>query len=366
MEISRGFAATHDARNSLLARRGVIFMEFLLVVIVLGLLLWLTCVVTDLPGSASQESVRRACHVRGVRRIALIPDTGRLWIDRPRDLSVCLDLESGRVEDAMSTQGLESVTQSRDGQCRLLCAESGTLILERVGCEALVWQQASRRGTTIDALVCRESGVAICITDDGHVCGWDTRGGTACPIAYQIPATSPIQRAGLVAPSRLLIARRNGQLSVHDVMTGQEQSGSVSLGCDCIGAGWDHRGVGIAVVTTAGDMEVYDSRTGRRTGGLPRNSMFPMRIAATIKYSPDDEWIAMTSATSQGATAWHRATGRVHRMTAHHGVVSSLEFSADSRHLFTASYDGSIHEWSLAPFGKRRTISEITVRKSDG
>jgi len=336
----------------------MIFKEVLLLLLLMALLFWLSRMVLDRPRESSLEEVREACNAKGIRRIEMIPEAGHLWIDRPRDLSMCLNLHSGEIEDSVNTQDLEFVTHGPDGRSRLTCTDTGMVMLESQGKEPLVAQLPSRRGRTIEAVVSRDPEVALCLTEDGHVCGWDTSHPTASPFHFQIAGSSTILAMAIVPPAGLLIARRNGHVSHHEFATGQTQGPSVALGCDCIGGAWDQQGRELGIVTSGGDVEVFDWRTARRTGRLAGLRRFSLQTAAILEFSPDREWIATAAATSLGATLWHRVTGRTYRLTAHRGIVSALAFSADSRRIYTGSYDGTVREWSVSPFQELRIVTE--------
>jgi WD40 repeat protein len=111
----------------------------------------------------------------------------------------------------------------------------------------------------------------------------------------------------------------------------------------------------LAAVNGCGQLEVWDTRTGRRVGHMV--SFGFVNNIGPVRFSPDGKQLAVANSTNDGqVTILDRATDRtVAVLTAHTRQVQDLAYSPDGALLATASIDDTARIWDA------RTGQELRV-----
>jgi WD40 repeat protein len=342
--------------------------EMACVVILLAGLFWLLCgfmaAITNNPTSSSSQT--SGCTDRCVYRMTLDREGRRLWVNRPREGIMQLNLATSGVEQSLPLMGMElaAVAHSRDGSTTLLSGIDGTVIRYRHGEIAGVAQVLLVDDVIADATVSHDGEMAACVTTKGRVFGWSRSGADTPDIDYSLSPGARIVRIGFNGNShRMYVARTDGTVSFHRPATGapdgtdllhQHDVGSKT---DCVAFAWSENGRLLAVACSDGHIETRDVATGRiifedtlRIGDVPTR---PMSLAI----SPDGQWIAAAANHSPIIRIWNLQTGKPSGgLKGHVGMVRVLQFSPVGNHLYSGSYDGTIREWSLATNSELRIV----------
>jgi WD40 repeat protein len=140
----------------------------------------------------------------------------------------------------------------------------------------------------------------------------------------------------------LVLEGKDTTLHVYDTATGREARALKGYRWRTEGMGLSADGRRLAVVGDDQEVKVWDAATGQE--------LVTFRTAAKqalyhLGFSPDGRWLALASWDTT-ATVWDTVRGReVARLRGHNAAFLGLTFSADSRHLFTASVDG-VKAWN--------------------
>ena len=359
---------TSRTRSRLCRRTGLVAVsEIAVMIVMLASLFWLgsqfmTALTNDAAASNSKGSSERR-----VYRLSLDDQGQRLWVYRPVDGVVQINVESCRVEKSLPLPGAElsAVAHSRDGSTSLLCSIDGTVALFRDGTEPTIDQFKLTDEMIFDASVSRDGGVAICVTSCGGVICWIDDKIEVRTFKYKLPAGAALVKISVnSAGNRLYVARLDGTVSIHVPETGalqdtilriKDQLGCES-GCTAFAFTEDERLIGVA--TLAGQVRVFDIATGSVTlcKGSISNRYSSDRPTA-IAISPDGRRIAVATNMSADVDIWALDSGEpAGRLHGHDGIVRAVQFDPNSNRLYTGSYDGTIREWQLAGCSQLRVV----------
>jgi WD40 repeat protein len=349
-------------------RRGLIAIsEMLVMIVALVGLFWLgsqlIAAVTNVPASAAKAN---SCSDRRVYRIMAEKDGQKLWIYRPNDGIVRIELATKEIDLTLPLSGIEvtAVSHSSDGSTTLLCGLNGSVMLFHGDQEAKTSRIAKRDDFVLEAAVSENGSTAVAVTMSGQVIGWRQSSTEPEEFSYSLEDHSDLVRCSLnAAGNRLSVARKSGEVTFHEPITG------VAIGeplradaewrreAECIGftTSVDERFLG--VVTSTGKIRVYNlashevvfQSTGAENTSAARVTAFAI--------SNDAKQIAMATNTATEIQLWNLETGEHDRhLSGHSGIVRSVQFSPMMNRLYSGSYDGTVREWSLDSFAQMRII----------
>jgi WD40 repeat protein len=354
-----------NPRSRHTTRRGIIALSELVVMMsILVCLLWLgSLLVTSMKGGPLAAATTKACSIHSVFRISLIPANRSVWIYRPREGVMQVNLDSGEVERSLSNShaAIAVVAHSADGSTSLLGMLDGSLALFQDGEDALTADCGEHEDQIVDAVISHNGSVVACATMQGQVFGWSLSGGRMIPFAYRLEPHGVIMRLGMnPSGSTLLVASTAGRITFHDPATGVPNRAELTVddtwrkGEDCTVFAWSHDERVLGIGAASGCVRTYELATGRVTcEGTIENSGVATRPTA-IAVSDDGTQIAMASNTSPEISVWIHGeySGR---LKGHDGIVRSLQFDPAGSHLYSGSYDGTVREWSM----NDRSISRV-------
>lgn len=344
------------------SRAGLIAVgELLVMLTILAGLLYLCTQflvsVTDQP-TAPKDSAK-ANSDRRVYRMSLDGGGDRLWVYRPRDGVVQLNLVTNQVEQSVPLPGVDltAVAHSRDGQTSLLCAIDGTIALYRQDEEVLVSKVLLRKDSIVDAAVSDDGTVSACATTTGRIHGWKRTGGEFKEFSYNLFEPGTLMRIGLNRSGETLCtARSEGTLAFFDSESGIPTIQPIQIGTTCNNFAWSHDEHMIAVVNPAGRLQAYEVATGK----LICESSFTIGQTShptCIAISPDRSRVAFAINTTSKIQLWDVVNGEsAGELQGHLGIIRALQFSPLSDRLYSGSYDGTIREWSLAAAAELRIV----------
>lgn len=343
-------------------RMGLIAVgELLVMLTILAGLLYLctqfVSSVTEQPSSPKGST--KANSERRVYRMSLDASGDRLWVYRPRDGVVRLNLMTNEVEQSVPLPGVDltAVAHSRNGSTSILCGIDGTIVLYRPDEDVLVSKVLLRKDSIVDAAVSDDGAVSACATTTGRVHGWKRTGGEFKEFAYNLFEPGSVMRIGLNRSGQTLCTvRSEGTLEFFDSESGTPTLQPIHVGQYCNNFAWSHDEHMIAVVSPAGRLQAYEVATGK----LICESSF--KIGQTshptcIAISPDRTRVAFATNTSSKIQLWDVVNGEsAGELNGHLGIIRALQFSPLSDRLYSGSYDGTIREWSLAAAAELRIV----------
>jgi len=328
-----------------------------MLIIVAGMM-WLVCrvleIVTDVPNAAATK------RGLGVHRIWVDHAEQYMWVYRPRDCIVQLNLATGNVEISLPAWGDEiaHVAHCNDGPTALVCGHDGTVTLHRDGEEQKVAKASSNAGLPLAPLLSEDGSVALFVTALGHVRGWSRNGTDVREFNYATDSPSKALHAGLNSTGRrLFIARDDGVVSFYASETGVQDQTDLHVGVGCCACAWSEDEQLFVAVRRDGFFQVHLTETGRVHWEGHIGSRCDFCARNRLKVSPDGRLIAVSTNLNTVAV-WDLMAGKtVGQLCGHNGLVCTMQFSRDSRRLFTGSYDNTIREWSLESYAQMRIIN---------
>ena len=335
--------------------------EIAIMLFLMASLFWLgsqfVASVTNDPTSPTAKSAYIS--ERGVYRISLDHDGERLWVYRPREGIVKLNLATGHVEQTLPLAGpeLSAVANSRDGSTTLFCSTDGTVVVYRE-CEIVMLTRIGLDNELIsEAAVSHDGTVVLCMTERGRVHGW--RGQSELrEFAYDFPEDSiPTKICLNESGCRLYAAGSDGTVSIHNPDTGVLEA-CVLHASNHASAATDYAVLAVsnderllALAKSTGELQVFDA-----AGGIVWHGRLDGPHPTAMSFSPDGRWIAAASHISKEIHLWDLQTGAAGRLCGHGGIVRCIQFAPTSDRLFSGSYDGTIREWSLATRSLLRVV----------
>lgn len=350
-----------DRRTGLIAMKEIALMIFILVAV-----LWLGSQVVGTvksdPLAARSDAI--ACSDRCVYRISIDSDEQQMWVYRPRDGLVRLNLATNGIEQIipLPNAGLSAVAHSRNESTTLMGGTHGAAILvdHRSDGGPLIAQVTHPGDMIIDAVVSDDGSIALCTTLQGQVHGWRREGSGWTEFAYRLPSGAPIARMDVTASGhRAFIGRFNGAVSFFDPVSGTpagiEFKIDIEPGIECPLYALSENEKLLAAASTGGRIHIVDVSTGSQIDRTVRRCGLYSR-STSLAFSADAKYLAVSTNVSPIIEVWDVATGtRAGELTGHHGIVRTLQFASNDR-LYSAGYDGSIREWSLVTWTNSRVV----------
>lgn len=328
-----------------------------MVIILTGLVALASQLAFAINSDATSASKSTACSDHGVYRVSIDGDGRHLWVYRPREGIVRMQLATCEIEQSLPLSGkvISTVAHSRDGATTLLCGLDGTAVMFREGQDVEIAEIGNSSQMIVDAAVSHDGSVSLCITSTGRVLGWKREGSEVRNFTYDLPVGSVVVRTGLnSAGTQMYVARNDGMVTFHAPETGLSAGYKLHVneqwraGCECTTFAWsdDERQFGLA--TSAGRVRVYELATGRVICEGSVQNAFPTTRPTTMAISPDGERLAVATNTSTVISLWDLKSGEPTAcLHGHDGIVRTLQFSPKSEMLYSGSYDGTIREWSM-------------------
>jgi WD40 repeat protein len=340
-------------------RQGLVAVSEVLVmaIVVTGLFALASQLTIAINSDATSASKSNACSDRGVYRVSIDGDGRRMWVYRPREGIVHMELATSEIEQSLPLSGREisTVAHSRDGSTTLLCGLDGTAVMFCDGHDVEFAEVGQSSEMIVDAAVSHNGSISLCITSTGKVLGWIREGSEVRNFVYNLPIGSPILRTGLnSAGTQLYVARIDGVVTFHSPETGSSAACELNVdekwraGGECTTFTWsdDERLFGLA--TSAGRVRVYELATGRVVCDGSVENAFSTTRPTTMAISPDGQRLAVATNTCTVISLWDLRSGEpTARLHGHDGIVRTLQFSPKSDMLYSGSYDGTIREWSM-------------------
>ena len=349
-------------------RRGLFAIsEMLVLVVALVGLFWLgsqlVAAVANVPGSAAKAN---SCSDRRVYRIMVENNGHRLWVYRPNDGIVRLELASKEIDLSMPLSGIEvtAVAHSSDGSTTLMCGLNGSVMLFHGDQEAKTSRIEKRDDFALEATVSEDGATALAVTASGQVMGWRRTESESQQFSYCIRPNSAMARTTLnAAGTELCIARNNGLVTFHEPVTGVECAEPLQVdddwrqGEECTGYTISNDERYLGVVTSSGKIRIYD-RVSRNVvfDAVSKENTSASRVTA-FAISTDLKQIALATNTATDIQIWNLETGTFRKhLTGHAGIVRAVQFSPTMNRLYSGSYDGTVREWSLDTCTEMRVI----------
>jgi eukaryotic-like serine/threonine-protein kinase len=152
----------------------------------------------------------------------------------------------------------------------------------------------------------------------------------------------------LGAGDRMVIGWGNGDITVHDSVTGhklREVAAHRGDGINAMAISPDSRVIATGAGYTARTVKLWNPENGERLGELTNHQAAILALA----FSPEGALLASSSG-DQTIRLWNTKTwSEVATLRGHEDEVYSLAFSADGRRLITGGKDGSIRLWQIPP-----------------
>jgi WD40 repeat protein len=351
-------APCRDTRNTPhLSRAGLIAIRELFVVF--AAVAGVSCGAAYLPEIFTNPTELKSCSDRSVYRISLDRTGERLWVYRPGEDVAQLNLKSGQREASLPIGGMEvsALAHSREGATTLVCGTDDVATLIRDGQDVAQIQANSH---ILKAAVSSNGFTSAFLTKGGRVLGWIARGQRLREFSYDLkPEPAIIQIAFNNTGNRLYVARCDGTIARHNADTGTLQGLAWRSGSTVVSFAMTEDGQRLGVATDDGRLLVYDTRSKRLLCKGRLEPRFQSCHAVSLQFSSDGKHIAAATRFSTAIQIWDVEAGTLGgRLSGHDGPVSSMQFSEDSDQLYSASYDGSVREWSLKSYSQTRVIDQ--------
>jgi WD40 repeat protein len=335
-------------------RAGICASSELLLILLVAALLILFIKYLILSTSNSPADAR-AVSMRPIYDLSVDDDERHLWVNRFSEDLVRLDAATGEVTLALPTQGrvISAMAHNHDGSLSLVCAADGFVTLFHDG----NWEQPVELSGTehFEAAVSGNTAVALAALG-GEVHGFYWR--EAKQRKFTIgPHHSDVRKFGVNSTvSRMFVARRNGSVSFYHLETLNLDGTTLNVGTGGVAFAWSQDERLFATLSEDLIIRVFDVLTGRMLHQGTLEVPFQPVISAIMKFSPDQQRIAVSTSCSNEIQIWEIETGTVlGKLNGHESTIHALQFSADSERLFSGSYDGTIREWDL------KTISQLRI-----
>jgi hypothetical protein len=326
--------------------------EIVVVVVTLAALLWFgSQLLTAIEGENAQaESPWHGCAEARVYRISLDADGERMWVYRPIEGIVHINLASGRVEQFREMGSFEflALAHSLDGSTSLLCTGTSTALWTRDRREPFAMHTGSSTEVSVDAAVSADGGMAIYLTSQGIARGWYRDGDEMKEVSYELPAGSTVIRMGLShSGDRMCVARADGTVAIHSARTGVALTERVAAGGDFNTLVWSEDEQSIAVAGSGGILQLLDAEDLSCLWQTRLNGQNSMSMPTAIALSPDRKLIAVTfNGSTEISICPVNTNETVRQLQGHKGIVRALQFAPDSKSLYSGSFDGTIRQWN--------------------
>ena len=298
-----------------------------------------------LPGDSLQVLTLR--FTAASDRIAIGNNVGRILIWH-------VDGSGGPVVLQSDSTAVTGVQFSRDGRA---------LLVQHQGGAVHVWRTASpgpeATPNSAPILLASGSGVeqaeladddrqVVALMDDRSVQIWPTSGQRRSTRTVRLPKNEDVARIA-VSPDgrRVLLGGLVRQLEVLDLSARTPPLRLVGHSRSITAIGWSPDGS--EVVSTAGDNTI---RTWNAADGTTVNTFrYTGETIRSVRFSPDGRAVITFTPYTFQPTVWLRDQSTID-LPGHTRELVTAEFVTDSRHVFSASRDGSVRLWQLpaAPF----------------
>jgi WD40 repeat protein len=352
----------HKSRVEIVRRPGLVAgSEMMVVLVCLISLFWLATQFWSVVEHDSQqtEHVLRGCSERSVYRIALDQDGQRMWVYRPYEGLLRLNLRTGSTEESRMLPGMDvcALAHSSDGGCSLVCGTDAVLWYGTRQ-DVLMGPRTARNGMVVDAAVSANGGMAVCVTTDGLVRGWSRHGEEMKEFTYDLPSVPAITRMGISKSGlRMCVARCDNSIAIHNPETGIREAEVLGFASAVHALGWSDDDRSIATVGSDGQVRMYDAVTLSCLWKAPLDVRFGGTFPTTVVVSPNGKWIAVGFSNSNHISVYTLdESDAVRELTGHQGIVRTLQFSPNSQSLFSGSFDGTIREWATTNWCELRVV----------
>jgi len=302
----------------------------------------------------------RGCSERSVHRLSVDLDGQRMWVYRPHEGVVRLNLSNGDYEQVLplSVRDLSALAHSGDGAMTLLCGHDDIMAVTRDGQGVLLGQSSPSRDVIVDAAVSSDGSLAVCITPEGFVRGCHFENGEFKEICYQLNADSWIVRMRLCKSGRrMCVTQSDGAVTFYDPETGTPEVDGLKFDAPYNAFAWSDDGRFLAFVDDSGRVQMHDARSLNCIWKTPADPKILWGFPMAIVFSPDGKWIATSSNGSTDVLVYAVASSHsARRLQGHEGIVRTLQFAPDSGSLYSGSFDGTIREWSTETWMQVRVV----------
>lgn len=263
-----------------------------------------------------------------------------------------VSLDDGQISPQRIPEHMNSAVSSEKNSTTVMLAEwtEDYVIRHRVDVvrqdelilsEEFVFEPAS----FANVFVSKDGRIAMVITAEGHVVGWDVSQSRFERWEYKLPKSSP--RCRLSADgNRLVIAPLEDQAFVCDARTGavQFKLSEFGDGFHCRSIDWSRDGQRIAMSDASGGIHVFDADGGERVA----YERIDFEFARVVVFSNDGQRVAAGGfdniirvwTLSKPGTAPIELKGQG-------GVIRAIAFTPTDETLIAGSLDGSLQEWSV-------------------
>lgn len=343
-------------------REGLVAVsEILVMIAILAGLFWVGSLVL-LPFTSDPDAARAtsaSSSDRCVYRISVDCDDNKIWVYRPSEGVMQLDLTTTVPEQALPLPGIEisAIGHSRDGISSIVGAMDGTIVVLDGRREATIFRLEQNGDMIIDAAMSDDGAVGFCITSAGKVLGRIGGNQGNREFSYQLPSRSPVTRAAINdRGTRMCVAQADGQITFHNPESGASDGTSLHVGSECNNFAWSADEKLIAAIGPSRILRVYDLAS-TRVAFQARFQLSSSAHPTSIVFSPDGQRLAVATNISNDVLLFDLGDSEsTERIRGHDGIVRSMQFSSTSDRLYTASYDGTIREWSVASCTQIRRI----------
>lgn len=311
-------------------------------------LIWQTSLIFSLSSKSQQDCSELAKPVMG------------LSIDRDNSIVIALSwpgelksisLETGVASSLRTPHGfISSVSSSRNMTTVMLAEWSESFQLHHrvdlVRQEELILSEEVifETPTSASVFISADGQIAILLSADGHVIGWDLSETMPFRWEFQIGKTSA--RCSLSPDGRrLFISPSEDAMFLCDARTGANRMELGETAVECRSVEWSDDGRQLAVSDENGGIYVYEADSGQQTWSQQIDFAFVRSVA----FSHDGTLLA-AGGFDHTIRIWNlsKPADPPLRLTGQKGVIRALTFSPAETTLISGSLDGTIYEWSLA------------------
>jgi WD40 repeat protein len=167
----------------------------------------------------------------------------------------------------------------------------------------------------------------------------------ALPVGLTYPHDHGVYVGGFTSDgSRVVTTTDQRKIFFWDVATGRQVSAPATLDSEPQASAVSADGTRCAVALTDGTLRVWDLATGKQVAGPLPNGRSTIAVALT----PDGRWLAAGNSEAS-VKLWDASTGELKATLPHAHWVSSVEFSADGRHLISTDFgrDAATRHWRV-------------------
>lgn len=355
----------HSGWNRPRTRAGLVALSEL--VMLVALLAGLFCVgsqfMSAITNQAGSAAAPRGCSSRSVYRISLNREGDHLWVFRPNEGIVRLEMATGEATAALPLTGVEiaAVAHSRSTASSLICTVDGELILFHESGEPAIHRTDIGRAMILDAAISDDGNLSACATTNGRVLGLCREGGSTTPFELKFPNRPMLMRIGLSHDgATMFLGRIDGTVEFLDPRTGHLKSQLPRLphshGHEHVAFAWSDDERLMAIATSNGRIHTFDTTTGTHLSTIVQNMIQPSVRPTALAVTPS----GLAAFSSNTSCVIHLAdvlrgeiTGK---LEGHEGIVRSIEFAPDHQTVYSGSYDGTVRQWNVSLQTALRTL----------